>query len=329
MSHIMSNNIPSTIPYINKQTLQQTLTYADLIPALKLAFASNIIAPKRHVYSLSEQPVSTLLLMPVWQPQGTTGVKLVTVAPQNTLLPSVHAVFILFDTVSGVPLALIDGEELTLRRTAAASALASSYASRIDSEHLLMVGTGSLIPYLACAHSQVRAIKQITVWGRSADKATQTLKAIQAQTELPAHIRLGIATDLASAVSQADVISCATTSTTPIVLGEWVKAGTHIDLVGGFTPGMREVDDLLMSKATVFVDTYEGAIAEAGDLTQTLQNGSLQRSAIVAELAELVSQQHAGRSDDQQITVFKSVGTAIEDLCGANLAWQVHQRGVE
>ncbi|MFZ6846242.1 ornithine cyclodeaminase family protein [Undibacterium sp. RuTC16W] len=320
-----SSHQANSIPHLSKEFLAQELTYAKLIPALRKAFTSDIVAPRRHVHTLSENPVSTLLLMPVWQTQGTTGVKLVTVAPENHEIPSVHAIFILFDTTTGVPLAMMDGEELTLRRTAAASGLASAYISRTDSEHLLMIGTGKLIPYLATAHCQVRPIKEITVWGRSQKKAEHSLRAILEQCELPKNIRLSVATDLSKAAAQADIISCATTSRQAIVTGHMVKAGTHLDLVGGFTPDMREVDDALMAKAQVFVDTYTGALSEAGDITQTLANAYLQRSAIVAELAELVSGRHPGRTDQPQITVFKSVGTAIEDLCAANLAWKAYQ----
>ncbi|MFZ6658357.1 ornithine cyclodeaminase family protein [Undibacterium sp. TJN19] len=314
------------IPYLSKEQVSAALPYASLIPALRVAFTQEISAPKRHAHSLSEEDNSTLLLMPVWQKQGHLGIKLVTVAPHNRDLPSVHAVFVLFDAQSGAPLALMDGEELTLRRTAAASALASSFASRNDSQHLLLVGNGSLAPHIAVAHCHTRAISNITIWGRSAEKSAVAAAKIRQHPECPADIHIHITEDLPTACGQADMISCVTTSQTPIVLGQHVRSGTHLDLVGGFKPDMREVDDALMRRATVFVDTYAGAMAEAGDLTQTLENGSLMRSAIVAELAELCAGTHAGRQDSQDITVFKSVGTAIEDLCAANLAWESWQK---
>lgn len=309
------------IPYFSKEQVSAALPYATLIPALRQAFTEDMITPKRHAHTLSEADSSSLLLMPVWQPQGHLGVKLVTVAPKNADAPTVHAIFVLFDTKTGAPLALMDGEELTLRRTAAASALASSYASRSDVRHLLLVGNGSLAPHIAIAHCQTRAITDISIWGRSEEKSAAAAQVIREHAEFPAHIRLHIVDDLVSACHEADIICCATTTKTPIVLGEYVKAGTHLDLVGSFKPDMREVDDALMSRTTVFVDTYAGALAEAGDITQTLANGSLSRSAIVADLAELCSGKHSGRMDDAEITVFKSVGTALEDLCAANLVW--------
>lgn len=309
------------IPYFTKEQVSTALPYPKLIPALQQAFTEEMIAPKRHAHTLSEADSSSLLLMPVWQPQGHLGVKLVTVAPKNIDVPTVHAIFVLFDIRTGAPLALMDGEELTLRRTAAASALASSYASRSNARHLLLVGNGRLAPHIAIAHCQTRAITDISLWGRSVEKSAAAARVIREHAEFPAHIRLHVVEDLAVACHEADIICCATTSKTPIVLGDYVKAGTHLDLVGGFKPDMREVDDALMSKATVFVDTYAGALAEAGDITQTLTNGSLLRSALVAELAELCSGRHLGRKTDAEITLFKSVGTAIEDLSAANLVW--------
>jgi ornithine cyclodeaminase len=314
------------IPHLTAAQLRAALPYPALIEALRLAFTEAIQAPRRHVHTISEADATVLLLMPVWQPAGRTGVKLVTVAPHNPdkQLPSVHSIFVLFDTVTGAPLALLDGEELTSRRTAAASALASTYLSRPDSGTLLMVGTGSLAQYLAIAHCVARPIRTIRIWGRSLEKAEQAARRLMAQ-DLPAGVAVSAASDLEAAVRAADIISCATTSTAPIVLGDWVQPGAHVDLVGGFKPDMREADDRLMARATVFVDTFAGALAEAGDLLQPMASGQLQRAAIVAELADLASKRHAGRSDSQDITVFKSVGTGIEDLCAANLAWSALQ----
>jgi len=310
------------IPYLSAAQLREALPYPKLIAALKQSFAEEIRAPVRHIHTVSEQDATTLLLMPVWQPAGHMGVKLVTVAPGNPKrqLPTVHSIFVLFDTETGAPLALLDGEELTLRRTASASALASGWLSREDSSSLLMIGTGRLAPYLAAAHCAARPIRRITVWGRSADKALATADEIRA-AGISEHIRVDVAPDLQRAIREADIVSCATTSKMPIVPGAWVMPGTHVDLVGGFKPDMREADDDLMGAADVFVDTFAGALAEAGDLLQPLVSGRLQRASIAAELADLAAGRHSGRTDARQITVFKSVGTGIEDLCAANLAW--------
>jgi ornithine cyclodeaminase len=311
------------IPFFSSEQIQQALPCATLISAMRDAFCDPAQAPRRHVHALSDTGSSTLLLMPVWQAHAHLGVKLVTVVPENRdrQLPTVQALFVLLDTVTGTPLALMDGEALTLRRTAAASALASNYLSRPDSQHLLIVGTGQLAPYMAQAHCAVRDIRRITVWGRDVHKARLTAKKMQT-LGLPTSIVIDVAEDLAAASQAADLISCATTSRQALLQSVSVRPGTHLDLVGGFKPDMREADDKLISSARLFVDTFDGALAEAGDLVQPMQAGLITRASVLAELADLASGRHAGRRDAKEITLFKSVGTAIEDLCAANLVWQ-------
>lgn len=313
------------IPFFSSEQIQQALPCTTLIAALREAFQDTAQAPRRHVHPLSDSGSSTLLLMPVWQANAHLGVKLVTVVPENQArqLPTVQALFILLDTATGTPLALMDGEQLTLRRTAAASALASTYLSRADSRRLLIVGTGHLAPYMAAAHCAVRPIDAVTVWGRSPDKVQHTLEQIRA-AGLATHITLQAAGALSDATLTADIISCATTSKEPLVQADWVRPGTHVDLVGGFRPDMREADDALMAQARLFVDTYAGALAEAGDLVQVIAAGRLAADQVQAELADLACARHAGRLNTAEITVFKSVGTALEDLAAANLAWQSH-----
>ncbi|MET0963790.1 MAG: ornithine cyclodeaminase family protein [Noviherbaspirillum sp.] len=316
------------IPYLDAGQLATALPYSTLIPALREAFRTGAEAPARHVHPISPANDAVLLLMPVWQPERHTGVKVVTVALRNPQrqLPTVHSIFMLLDSATGAPICLMDGEELTLRRTAAASALASSYLSRPDSSRLLLIGTGSLAPYMAAAHCKVRPVRTVTVWGRSPDKAARTAGLLRKQLGADG-IEVQVAGDLEAAVGSADIISCATTSTAPIVPGRWVLPGTHVDLVGGFRPNMREADDALMGDAAVFVDTFAGALAEAGDLLQPMQAGRLAREAIRAELADLCAGRHAGRADAGQLTLFKSVGAALEDLCAADLAWEFHRLG--
>ncbi len=310
------------IPYVSAEQVRAALPFPALISALRQAFRDDIESPTRHVHTVSKDDNTVLLLMPSWDPGSNMGVKLVTVAPGNPArqLPTVHSIFILFDTRTGVPMALIDGEELTLRRTAAASALASTYLSRPDSATLLLVGTGKLAPYMAAAHCAARPIRSIKVWGRSTEKAADTVRQI-AVMGLPPEISMEAVSDLEAAVRNADIVSCATTSTTPLVLGRWIRPGTHVDLVGGFKPNMREADDQLISQSTVFVDTVAGTLAEAGDLIQPIASGSFAPDGIAAELADLSTSRHTGRADPRQVTLFKSVGTGIEDLSAANLVW--------
>ena len=317
------------VPFLNAGQISAALPYPTLVESLRLAFRNGAQAPRRHVHPISPDSDAVLLLMPVWQPERHTGVKIVTVAPRNPQrgLPSVHSIFMLLDSATGAPICLMDGEELTLRRTAAASALASDYLARPDSSHLLVVGTGSLAPYMAAAHCAARPISKVTLWGRSPGKAEQAAALLRRQLEATGSgAEVQTTTNLEAGVRSADIITCATTSTAPIVHGDWVRPGTHVDLVGGFRPNMREADDALMCGAAVFVDTWNGALAEAGDLVQPMQAGKLERAALQAELADLCAGRHRGRSDPRQVTLFKSVGAALEDLCAADLAWDYHCR---
>lgn len=301
--------------------IHRALDFPRLVAALEQAFARGASVPLRHVHALAGSDL--LLLMPAWRngesgdDAGALGVKLVTVFPGAARrgAATVAALYVLLDRATGEPRAILDGEALTLRRTAAASALAARFLARPESRSLLVVGTGKLAPFLARAHCALRpGLERIRVWGRSAQRARALAQELQADG-----LAAEASSDLESAVHEAQIISCATTSTDPIVQGRWVAPGTHLDLVGGFTRAMREADDAAVARARIVVDTYAGALAEAGDVIVPLERGVIARSQIVAELAELVRGERAGRTDAGQITVFKSVGTALEDLAAAEL----------
>jgi ornithine cyclodeaminase len=287
------------------------------VDALRAAFRAGATAPLRASHPVTPAG-DRLLLMPAWD--GTSlGVKIVTVFPGN--LPqgraSVSALYLLMDGATGHPLALIDGEALTKRRTAAASALGSLYLSRPDSRRLLVVGAGALAPYMAFAHCAVRPIERVLVWGRTASRVESTIARLKAQGLAAEACR-----DLATGLSEADIVSCATTARAPVVHGRLVRPGTHVDLAGAFTPEMRESDDELVRRAEVFVDTFAGALQEAGDLVQPIASGAIAREHVRAELADLVADRDPGRRSPDEITLFKSVGTALEDLCAARLVWE-------
>lgn len=302
--------------------VHRALDFPRLVAALEQAFARGASVPLRHVYALAESDL--LLLMPAWRnaesagdDAGALGVKLVTVFPGAAQrgAATVAALYVLLDRATGAPRAILDGEALTLRRTAAASALAARFLAPPDSRSLLVVGTGKLAPFLARAHCVLRpGLERIRVWGRSAQRAAALARELQADG-----LAVEAAGDLEAAVREAQIISCATTSAEPIVQGQWLAPGTHLDLVGGFTRAMREADDVAVARARIVVDTYAGALAEAGDLIVPLERGVIARSQIVAELAELARGERAGRTDANQITLFKSVGTALEDLAAAEL----------
>ena len=316
----------STLPFIDAAQVRRALPYPELIDALRDTFREPPLAPQRHAHALPES--SSLLLMPAWQPGKEIGVKLVTVMPENRHrdLPTVHALYVLMDATTGAPLALMDGEVLTLRRTAAVSALASRFLSREDSRTLLLVGNGRLAPEMAVAHCAARAIERVLVWGRDTARVAAAMQRIR-ETGLALQVTVEAASSLEAACAQADVICCATTSTEPLLKAAAIQPGTHVDLVGGFRPTMREADDALIMSATLFVDTREGALAEAGDLTQPMNQGLIGEDAVRGDLSALVRGQHPGRRTPTEITLFKSVGTSVADLGAARLVWRALAQG--
>ena len=302
------------LQFYSAADVARALDYRWLAERLADAFARGAEVPLRHAHALSAQ--DSLLLMPAWS-DAALGVKLVTVMPGNAArgAATVNALYVLLDRTTGQPRAVIDGEELTLRRTAAASALAARYLARPDATHLLLVGSGKLAPYMARAHCALRPqLARVRVWGRT-DQHVQTT----AQQLRDAGLPVEVVPDLEAAVRAAHIVTCATTSTQPLVRGAWLAPGTHLDLVGGFRRAMREVDDAAVARARIVVDTYAGALAEAGDIVEPLERGVIKREAVVAELAQLVRGERSGRTGDDQITLFKSVGTALEDLAAAEL----------
>jgi ornithine cyclodeaminase len=295
-----------------------TLDFPALVEALAAMFRAGAKAPLRHHHTIEVPggPNATLLLMPAWQAGRALGIKTVTVFPGNAArsLPAVMGQYLLLDAMTGAPRALIDGTALTLRRTAAASALASRFLSRRDAASLLMVGTGALAPHLVRAHCAVRPITQVAIWGRNAEHA----RATAAKLALP-DVTVSAADDLEQAVSAADIVSCATLASEPLIRGRWLKPGQHLDLVGGFTPAMREADDDAVRRSTVYVDTRTGAMKEPGDIVQPLESGVLDAKAIKGDFFDLCRGAVLGRTDAAAITFFKSVGTALEDLAAARL----------
>jgi ornithine cyclodeaminase/alanine dehydrogenase-like protein (mu-crystallin family) len=299
--------------------LRSVLHYPMLIERMRQTFRAGVSAPPRcqHRVETYGQNDATLLLTPAWQVNQSIGVKIVTVFPDNGAqdLPAVQGVYLLMDGKTGVPQALIDGMALTKRRTAAASALAASYLAQPDADRLLVVGTGALAPELVEAYTAVRRIKQVLVWGRNLDKA----KRVVSRFHRP-KFKIEATDDLEGAVRGAHIITCATLANDPLIKGDWLQPGQHLDLIGGFTPDMREADDECVRRARVFVDTREGACQEAGDIVQPLRDGVLTEDDIAGDLFDLTRGERAGRRFYDQITLFKSVGTALEDLCAAQLA---------
>jgi alanine dehydrogenase len=308
---------------ITADDIGRVLTHADLIDALAEAFRADIGLPPRQHHMIPQPSGSEakLLLMPAWTNTGErlVGCKVVSVFPDNIKagLPSVYGSYFLMSGDTGQALAVMDGTVLTAWRTACASALAARYLAREDAAHLVMIGAGALAPHLVRAHCAVRPITKVTLWNRTRSRAVATAFALSA-----AGLQPEIADDLETAVREADIVSCATLSSEPLVRGAWLKKGAHVDLVGAYTPKMRESDDAAVRRARVYVDTRAGAPKEAGDIAIPLKRKVIKLSDIQGDLFDLCRGKAKGRRRKDEITLFKSVGTAIEDLAAAMLVWQ-------
>ena len=305
--------------HLDAAALRSRLPMAALVQALREMFVRGCVAPPRHTHQIGD--AGSVLLMPAWSEAGASerlfGIKTVTIFPGNGALglPGVHAVYALFDARTGVPLALMDGSELTARRTAAASALAASYLARADATRLLLVGAGRVASLLPEAMRCVRpGVAQVQVWNRHPAGAQALAAALRSQG-----LEASAAHDLHAAVGQAHIVSCATLSTAALVRGDWLAPGTHLDLIGSFTPAMREADAGCFARARVFVDTEE-ALAKSGDVLQAVAEGQFELSQLQGTLAELCRGEKPGRASADEITLFKSVGSALEDLASAELA---------
>lgn len=308
------------------ENLVDLLPWDKLIQNLDDIFRKEVCCPIRHHHDVKvpNSETATLLLMPAWIEGEYLGVKQVNVFPGNSKLgkAGLNSHYLLSSATTGDLLARFDGNIITARRTAAASALGAKYLSREDSKDLLMIGAGRVARNVVPAILSVRNIETVKIWDISSDNAESFVNEL---------LSLGInasrvETDkLEDAVKQADIISCATLSTKPLVFGEWVQPGTHVDLIGSFTPSMREADDQLMKKAKIFADFKEAALHETGDLIMPIANGAITEDSILGDFISLSRNKKIGRSalslPDDSVTVFKAVGSSIEDLAAATLAY--------
>jgi ornithine cyclodeaminase len=306
---------------ITAAEIDRVLTFPALIDALAKAFRGDIVTPVRHHHEIEREGAhGTLLLMPAWTgpktENGYLGVKIVSVFPDNGAknLPSVLGTYLLMDGATGEPRAALDGTRLTVWRTAAASALAARHLAREDASRMVMVGAGALAPFLIRAHLSQRPIREVGLWNHRPEKA-ESLAARLRDEGLP----VTAVTDLEAAVREADLVSCATLSTAPVVKGAWLKAGAHLDLVGAFNLKMREADDEAVRRAQVYVDT-QAAKTEGGDVALALSGGAIADAHVRGDLFDLC--RNPPRREVEAVTLFKSVGTALEDLAAAMLVWR-------
>ena len=304
---------------INKE---ETIKYSDfplLIDALEEAFKADFSVPKRSHHDMSNPSASretTLLIMPAWEDGELCGVKIVTVAPDNVDRPTIQGNYMLIDIKNGSPLALLDAPSLTARRTSAASALASTFLSRQDTKSMLMVGTGTLSPNLIRAHASIRPIEEVFIWGRTKSKAEAVAKSLEGE-----HFKVRVVDTIEEKASTVDLISVATMSMEPLIKGEWLRPGQHLDLVGAYRPDMRESDDEAIKRCRIYVDTYYGATHETGEIVIPLKGGTITEADLNGDLFNLCRGERSGRATAEEITMFKSTGHALEDLAAARLIY--------
>lgn len=305
--------------FYSAKDVARALSYEALVTKLRESFVEGAVVPPRSMLpvELPSGARALFALMPAWQEGRTLSVKLVTIFPDNPArgLPTIHAQILLFDGATGIPQALVDGTEVTRRRTAAVSALAATYLAREDARSLLLIGTGAQAPHNALALAAVRPIDRIGVWGRSVEKARAVVSALAPQTRC----KVQLVDDLEKAAREADVISCATSASTPLVQGAWLKPGAHLDLVGSHSPNARECDDEAARRAKIYVDTMAGALREAGDVLMPIRAGVIREADVIGDLRGLCRGEIEGRRSAGEITLFKSVGSGLADLAAAQL----------
>ncbi|HEX2540758.1 MAG TPA: ornithine cyclodeaminase family protein [Caldimonas sp.] len=311
---------------IDAPTTRGALPFPALVDALRQAFTEGAEVPLRHAHAIGggpdsvdpSHPAGTLLLMPAWRPGRRGGLKTVAIFPGNSAsgLPTLHSTYLLFDAATGAPLALIDGDEITARRTAAASALAASFLAPADATRLVLVGAGRIAALMTAAMAAVRRIDEVAIWSRRPEAARALALRLAA-----GGIDARAATNLEDAVRRADIVSCATLSTAALVQGAWLRDGSHLDLIGSFTPQMRECDAACFARARVFVDTRE-ALAKSGDVLEAMREGAFAEERLHGTLADLCTGRAAGRTGAAEVTLFKSVGTALEDLAAAEMVFE-------
>jgi ornithine cyclodeaminase len=295
--------------------------YAGLVGALKAMNQRGVDLIDRMLLSQPTRPQgqNDWLLLPAWSFDRYFGIKLVSVFPENPQLglPAVQGIYALFEGRKGAAIATVDGAALTLVKTAANSAMASDMLSRRDAAILLVCGGGALAPHLIAAHCALRPIKQVLWWNRRAE-------ALDPKPLRDAGLPVEVTTDLAAAVAQADIVSTATRATSPLIKGEWLKPGCHLDLVGGYLPEMREADDAAFRRAPRhYVDARLTTIGVAGDVCAPLGAGLTSEDALI-DMFQLNRGERPGRQDDQEVTWFKSGGGGHEDLAVAQYLYERH-----
>ena len=312
--------------HFDDTAIRSLFSYEEFIPLLREYFTKDIVSPTRPHYPLKNKTSdpNTLLLMPAWQVDNYIGIKIMTVFKDNAAkgLNTLNGTYLLLDGSTGIPICTFDAPSITSKRTAATSALASSYLAPSDSKTYTILGTGQLCTELVQAHNSVFAFDHIYIWGRNNTRAAAKVEQLK-----QVGIHAEVAEDRSTTLTKSDIVSAATYSKIPIINGLSINQCTHVDLVGSYLPDHREADDALISKSNFFIDS-EAALHETGDLVIPLAQGVLKESAIRGTLIQLCKGEVTGRQNKKEITLFKSVGYALEDLAIAIYLYQKHLKAL-
>ncbi len=311
--------------FINKERVAALLPMDECIEVMEQMFRSlangECTQPLRSLMWLPDK-TGLLGMMPGQAVGlGVMGIKAITVFHDNREagLPSHQGVVILFDAKHGQPLMIFDATEITAIRTAAASAVATKLLSRENSKMLAIIGSGEQAKRHIEAMLLVREIKQINLWSRTEKNAVQLANEIKGEYNIPIHIKK----DAQKAVEHADIICTVTSSREPIVMGDWIAAGTHINAVGSSTAAARELDNAAILKSKLFTDCYESLFNEAGDFLIPKKEGTVTDAHVKGEIGEILTGTKRGRENNGEITLFKSLGIAAEDIFSA---WHIYQK---
>lgn len=308
------------------------LTHANCIELLDKTMQSvserDVIMPLRQFIQIPDTPGKFTMMPGFLGDPRCFGVKLVSKYPSskdNSHGSHIGAVMV-FDAENGLPYAMLDGGELTAIRTSSASALATRELSRVDSSTLTILGCGDEARHHIQAILAVRSLRHIIIWGRSPERAQNFVEDCITRGLIPSSVTLKVEPDAATAVSQADIVCTVTAATQPILHGSWLKSGTHVNLVGAAIRTSSEADNEVVSRSKFYVDYRESAMAQAGELLNAIEAGVVDEKHIVGEIGEVLSKQCESRVNDQEITVYKSLGVAAQDLAAAKQAFENAQR---
>jgi len=307
---------------LDADTLMQAMPFSQLVEELgelhrePIGLVDEMLMESKD----ADDNTSHFFIRTGWQPEKAVGAKVITIFPRNNKAgdwPSIQAVYLLFEGTHGSPLACLDGTALTWLKTASDSALGSKLLSRPDIESMLMIGAGQMAPHLVRAHCAVRpSLRRVMIWNRTPEKAQALCTQLAGQI---ADVEFSVAGDLQEAVGSVELICSAIACDEPVIRGEWLKAGTHLDLIGAYTASMREADDECLRRGSLFVDARETTLHHIGELMIPLASGVISEDDVLADLSDLCQQRHPGRGSDDEITIFKNGGGGHLDLMCARL----------